>query len=204
MRSFGMCALALIVAAAVTASAEEAVAVPETFDAPPAGWELKDEADRGAAVREGALLIWVDNSARQYQPMTVHVPGEHRGVTVEVEVSKRSGDPSTAIGLLCRDGAQGRYFADVDAEGEVRLGANIKGEGQKVLAKVERPGVWREGVNRLRLECVADSLAFSVNGEQLLTVTDARLTSGSVGLRAGGAGSGRSEVAFDNLVVTPR
>jgi hypothetical protein len=204
MRIIGMLGLAMTVAAAGIAGAQEAVAVGETFDKPPAGWQLEDEGDRGAAVRDGALVVWVDNSARQYQSMTVHVPGEYRDASVEVEVQKRSGAPSTAIGLLCRHGAAGRYFADLDEKGEIRIGANLKGEGQKVLAKAEKPGAWRDGVNRLRLECVAGNLAFSVNGVQLLTATDARLTAGSVGLRAGGAGSERTEAAFDNLVVTPR
>ncbi len=194
----------VVAAAAATVAAEEAAAVRETFDSAPAGWQLGEEAERGAVVRDGALVVWVDNSARAYRPMTVSVPGERRDVAVEAEVRKGGGAPTAAIGLVCRDSDAGRYFADVDEQGEVRLGANLKGEGQKVLARLERPGIWREGGNILRLECVADSLSFSVNGERLLAVTDARLAAGSVGLRAGGAGSGRTEARVESLVVTPR
>jgi len=201
-QSITVSVLTTILVAATIWAAEEVAVVRQSFDKVPEGWELKDEGERGAAVRDGVLLVWIDNSARQYQPMTVRVPGEYHDVTIEVEVTKRSGAATTAIGLLCRNSTAGRYFADVDENGEVRLGANLKGEGQKVLATVEKPKTWREGMNQLRLECMGENLAFSVNGERLLTASDSRLPAGTIGVRAGGAGSDRTEAAFDNLVVT--
>ena len=56
-------------------------------------------------------------------------------------------------------------------------------------------------VNHLRADCVGDALTFYVNGFQLISVQDARLKSGDIGLLAGTFAQPSVDVIFDNFVA---
>jgi hypothetical protein len=56
-------------------------------------------------------------------------------------------------------------------------------------------------VNHLRADCVGNTLTFYVNGFQLVSVQDPRLTSGDIGLLAGTFAQPNVDVIFDNFVA---
>jgi hypothetical protein len=181
-------------------------ATPETllredFNDPASGWTRTVPGQpRSIDYRDGAYIVAIDNDASSHVVATGNNPTEFDDVRVEVDVRKISGDPGAGMGIRCRDTNAGRYFADIDEEGEIRIG--IYAREQEVLAGAEKPGVWKRGeVNRLRFDCNGDKLDFYVNGELQLSATDSRLPIGRIGLSAGGAGRGKTEVAFDNVVV---
>jgi hypothetical protein len=57
-------------------------------------------------------------------------------------------------------------------------------------------------LNRVRADCVGDSLTLYVNGQKVATATDTSLTTGDVGLIAGTYNEPGTDILFDNFVVT--
>jgi hypothetical protein len=173
----------------------------DDFSDPASGFTVRENSTYRNAYQDGVYVVWVDNAASPYVTNVASRPEEYSDVTVEVDATKRGGSPAATIGLECRraTGQAGTYFADVDAEGSIRIGAH--GDEQEILAEAERPGLWREGANRLRLNCLGDELVFWLNGERLLAVTDRRYDRGRIGVRAGGSSGQATEVAFDDLLV---
>lgn len=186
------------------AGAAGTVLLSDDFSSPDAnGWTVRDSGDYGNEIRDGEYLVWVDNDAAEYVANTGFADGDFGDVRIEVTATELSGDPSAGIGIVCRkapSGQQGSYYADVDQEGSVRIAA--QGDEHKILAKAEQPGAWKDGANRLRLDCVGDDISFWLNGKKLLEARDGRYHSGRIGVRAGGAGRGVMRVAFDDLKVT--
>jgi len=179
--------------------------VRDDFSDPSSGWRRRTGEKQGADYQDGAYVLWVDNDASSYVGATSWLEArEFADTRFEVQAARRSGPAGAPVGLSCRQWTEGErrglYFADVDGEGEVRIGVYDE-KGQKILAQGDRPGLWREGENALRLDCLGSALTFFVNGEQVLTAHDDRFERGRVGLRAGGASSGTTKVVFDNAVV---
>jgi|GEM_PF-2337423 len=190
--------------AAGAAGPAGAVLLSDDFSSPDAhGWTVRDSGDYGNEIRDGQYLVWVDNDSAQYVANTGFADGDFADVQIEVTATELSGDPSAGIGVICRrapSGQEGSYYADVDEEGSVRIAA--QGDEQEILAETERPGVWKDGANRLRLDCVGNDITFWLNGTKLLEARDGRYRSGRIGVRAGGAGRGETRVAFDDVKVT--
>lgn len=182
--------------------------IRDDFSDPASGWVRRDNEERGADYRDGAYVVWMDNDASSYVGSSgTYESAEFGDTRFEVQATKRSGPPGAPIGLSCRQWSEnqgerrGVYFADVDGEGEVRIGLYDE-EGQEILAAAERPGLWRDGTNTLRLDCVGAALTFFVNGEEVLSARSGRFARGRVGVRAGGTSSGVTRVAFDDAVIS--
>jgi hypothetical protein len=183
--------------------AAEGVLLHDDFSDPTSGWTVRDRGGYRNEYADGRYVLWVDNAASSYVGNVAYRPEELADVRIEVEATRIAGAPNANVGIDCRRAgaeASGTYYADVDGEGEARIVAH--GEEQEILAEVARPGIWRQGANSLRLDCVGEELTFWINGEQVLTATDGRYRSGRIGLRAGGGSGEATEAAFDNLTVT--
>jgi hypothetical protein len=186
--------------------ASAGTAIRDDFSNPSSGWTRRDSGPRTADYVDGAYVLSADNDADEY----VGSEGRYEArdlanARFEVEATKLAGPDDSPIGLSCRQFSDGEhrgiYFADVDGEGEARLGLYADGD-QKILSSTERPGLWRQGTNSLRLDCVGNELDFFVNGKDVLSAQDSRFDHGMVGVRAGGASSGVTRVSFDNAVIT--
>jgi hypothetical protein len=187
--------------AASPTPSQPTVAFSDDFSNAGSGWRrtLPDE-NPMIDYRDGQYIVSIDNGRSQYVAASGSPATEFDDVILEADATKLSGDDSAAIGLQCRDTNAGRYVADIDETGDARI--LLYTREQKVLAEKKVPGTWTEGANRLRFDCVGDKLTFYVNGTEILTATDSSLPIGRIGVRAGGAGSGKTEAAFDNLVVS--
>jgi hypothetical protein len=64
------------------------------------------------------------------------------------------------------------------------------------------PGTDPLSWNRLRAECIGQRQAFYINGELVVELDDDSVHSGDIGLGAGEGEFGRTEVRFDNLLVS--
>jgi hypothetical protein len=191
---------------AKASGAGAATVIRDDFSDPSTGWTRRDSGARTADYVDGTYVLSADNDADQYVGSEARYEARDFADTrFEVEATKLSGPEGSPIGLSCRqfnDGDhRGIYFADVDAEGEARLGMYADGD-QTIFSKVERSGLWRDGTNGLRLDCVGHELRFFVNGEEVLSAEDSRLDRGMVGVRAGGTSSGVTRVAFDDAAIT--
>jgi hypothetical protein len=178
----------------------------DDFSDPASGWRRRSGDRQGVDYEDGRYVLWVDNDKSSYVGASGWLETrEFADTRFEVEATKLSGPAGAPVGVSCRQWSEGEkrgvYFADVDGEGEARLGLYDE-QGQTVLATMEHSGLWRDGKNTLRLDCVGSSLAFFLNGEKLLTASNDRFARGRVGVRAGGTSSGLTRVAFDEAAVT--
>jgi hypothetical protein len=180
--------------------------IRDDFSDASSGWTRRDSGARTADYVNGAYVLSADNDADAYVGSEGRYEARELADTrFEVKATKLSGPDGSPIGLSCRQFYEGEhrgvYFADVDGEGEARLGLYADGD-QKILSSIERPGLWREGANSLRLDCIGKELRFFINGKEILSASDSRFDHGMVGVDAGGAGSGVTRVSFDNAVIT--
>jgi len=79
------------------------------------------------------------------------------------------------------------YWFQISSDGYFAIDLMQAGEWV-TLVSWEASTAIRQGldvVNRLRVECEGSQFAFAVNGTDLATITDATLSTGSIGLAAG-------------------
>ena len=125
-------------------------------------------------------------------------------VRMEVDAGKLGGPDENRIGLLCRFTGNDYYFFLISSDGF--YGVGIYMGGQAVLlgqSEMQSSDNIKKGlaVNHLRADCTGNTLAFYVNGFQLVTLQDSRLKSGDVGLLAGTFAQPSVDVIFDNFVT---
>ncbi|MGD8329555.1 MAG: hypothetical protein PVJ49_08960 [Acidobacteriota bacterium] len=189
------------------AAVAQAGEIRDDFSDPESGWLRRTNDTYGAEYKNGAYVVWVDNDAENYVTSNgdYEATAEFGDTRFEITATKLSGPSDTSIGLSCRqwvDGDRsGFYFADLDAWGDATVGL-YEQDDEQVLAEAQRPGLWHEDANALRLDCIGDQITFFVNGEEVLSATDGRFTQGGVGVRVGGTSTGVTRVAFDDAVIT--
>jgi hypothetical protein len=125
-------------------------------------------------------------------------------VRMEVDAGKLGGPDENRIGLVCRFTGDDYYFFLISSDGYYGIG--IYTGGQAVLlgqSELQLNSNIKKGlaVNHLRADCTGDTLTFYVNGFQVVSVQDARLKSGDVGLLAGTFTQTGVDVIFDNFVA---
>lgn len=181
-------------------ASEETTILTDDFSDPDSGWAVDDEGNYGyvedvyVITSEPGVYRWVLQDDESYTD-----------IAVEADVALLSGDPNAYAGLLCRATEDGYFYVDISPAGDFSIGQAV---GEEIVTLAE----WTESsaidsaegaVNRLRLECVGDTISAYVNGE-LLESVEVEAAAGGFGLEAGNPESA-SEVAvfgFDNLVVT--
>jgi hypothetical protein len=126
-------------------------------------------------------------------------------VQLEVDGQRTSGASDGYYGLLCRhQDEEESYYAMVVAEdGFYGIGKSEEGEFDFIETGTAASGVIQsdEDPNRVRADCIGESLTLYVNGQRLLEVQDDDFDSGFIGLVAGTRLSGDVTVLFDDLAV---
>lgn len=127
-------------------------------------------------------------------------------VIMEVDSIKLSGPEINRIGLICRyQNPQNYYFFIISTDGYYGVG-KVKDGVSTLLAQtqMERNGAVLSGaaINRLRGECVGNTLIFYVNQKPLAIVDDPDFPSGDVGLVVGAFDAAGVDVYFDNFIIT--
>jgi len=125
-------------------------------------------------------------------------------VRMEVDVGKLGGPDGNRIGLLCRFYNNNYYFFLITSDGF--YGVGIYFDGQAILLgqnELQASAAIKQGlaVNHLRVDCAGNTLAFQVNGVELVNIQDGALQSGDVGLLVGTFDQPGADVVFDNFVV---
>ena len=192
-----------------------AILATETFDAS-GGWEEGSypadapTPDSALAVRDGRYVL--EHHAGRTASFTWGAGGAlYEDVIIEVEAEQLSEDKDNLYGVGCRlagdePGEQNGYVFLIGGDGHFGIGELddqiLTFDG---LLAWRQSGVIKQGAatNTIRAACLGDTLALSVNGEFLGSVTsDAYRRAGQIGFFAG-ADEGRSiAVAFDNLTLS--
>jgi hypothetical protein len=109
------------------------------------------------------------------------------------------------MGIICRYKDESNfYFLRITSDGYYGISKLVDGEesllGSEELQSSSQIKTGTE-TNRLRADCVGNTLTLYANGQVLASVTDDSLTGGDVGLIAGTFDQAGNDARFDNFVV---
>jgi hypothetical protein len=131
-------------------------------------------------------------------------PGKYFGdVRVEADVSKLNGPDENRAGLMCRYQNGNHYFFVISTDGFYGIGKFINGQSILIAQESMLPTalILTEGVNHLRADCVGSALTLYVNFTEVVSVQDADLPAGDVGMLAGAFNQTGVDMLFQNFVV---
>ena len=151
----------------------------------------------------GEFRAWIDNDQASYDFISSSSPDSYGDVRIEVDARIVSAVLYGGAFVVCR-GSQtaGDFYAFVlSPDGTVTISDYIDGEEQIARFNYLPEGTVQPDWNHLRVDCIGDHLAFFVNGVLGVERDIDVLAQGEVGLGAGGASDGFTEVRFDNLTV---
>jgi len=168
----------------------------------PTDWELAATASGGAAFTDGRLTLSVrtprvSQSARRKGPIV----GDF---FAEVDVVTEVCSPGDEIGLTARGGGLGeQYRFLIGCDGTARI-TRILEDGSRALTLRVASAAIHSGApaqNHLSVWLRGLDLKFFVNGDEVLTVRDAALTRGVLGVIARAGPGGQVSVGFDDLLI---
>jgi hypothetical protein len=165
---------------------------------------LEAGSTQGYECVDGEFRAWIDNDQASYDFITSSSPDSYGDVRIEVDARIVSAVPYGGAVVVCR-GSQtsGDFYAfTLSPDGSVDISDYLDGGEQIARAGTLPAGTMKPDTNHLRVDCIGSHLAFYVNGVLGLERDLDELAQGEVGLGAGGASNGFTEVRFDNLVVT--
>jgi hypothetical protein len=178
--------------------AEEPFTLEDDFSDPASGWPRRSNAGWHQDYEDGAYRVALDQDQWTYALATSTAGLDVGDVVVEAEVRFVSNFADAGAGLICRHLDSDNYYSFEIEDGAVSITRFVDDE-QTVLVDSAPSDAMDPGLSRLRAECVGDTLTFYVNGQQVASVQDDSLVHGDVGLIAGGAGEGQTDVRFDNF-----
>ncbi len=180
-----------------------AVLYQDDFSDPNSGWEIFSDSEKGEMdYFDSFFRIQVLGS----QQMLLNHPGlDFTDVRVEADMIKVIGSSNDMFGLICKAAdQQNYYFFVISSDGYYGIGKMIAGETSMINAPGMLPSeIISQGIskNHLRADCVGEHLTLSVNGQELVSVTDADLERGGAGILAGTLDDPENVVLFDNFSV---
>jgi len=125
-------------------------------------------------------------------------------IIVEVEAALQEGPEDGYYGVVCRHQGEDDYYALViSPDGSYGIAKMEDGEFEFQAEGNDQTGAILGGnaSNRVRGECIGETLTLFANGKKLLEVQDDDLLSGDVGLLAGTRLSGGIEVLFTYFAI---
>lgn len=173
----------------------------DDFSNPDSGWPHGSN----AFYDSGGYVIYVADADTEHWA----IPGKsfQADVVVEVNAARRGGPENNDYGVMCRvQDLDNFYFFWISSDSYQVIGKRENGE-MKFLSSDQMQ--FTDGIkggtetNRIRAECVGNTLKLVVNGRTVARVTDDTFTGGGdVGLIAGAFDEGGVEIFFDNLTVS--
>lgn len=174
------------------------------------GWPAGQTAEHAYGYRDGGYAINILRANLLYH---VRAPGvQARNVSVEVDATRTAGEQGEmSAAVLCRvmtDPVR-FYVFEVTYDGYFTIAKYVDGRPYDLGIGYERSRAIRVGdaTNRIRADCIDDTLTLYVNGTRLAILQDNELPVGGIAL---GAATFRdfdgtpAEVVFDNLLITER
>lgn len=177
----------------------------DDFSDPSSGWDRYDDTEGSADYYDGGYLIQVftDNQFYFANPGLNDLPGD---VRIEVEATKTNGPDDNSFGIICRYQDVGnfyRFIATSDGYAGIIIVQdnsmiNLSGENLTPISSA----LAGNATNKIRVDCIGETLSLFVNGEEVLSVQDSTFLNGDVGLFAGSFDIIGTEILFDNFIVT--
>jgi hypothetical protein len=126
----------------------------------------------------------------------------YNDVRVEVDAAQTAGSSDGYYGLICRyEDGDNYYVLLVSPDGNFGIGKVRYGDLSFLAFTDQYAGLLSPLGNRLRADCVGNTLALYVNGTKVLETTDYDFVSGQVGMVVGNRSTPGTDVQFDNFIV---
>lgn len=125
-------------------------------------------------------------------------------VSMEVDVTRAAGPENGLFGLTCRHVDEDNYYAlMIGSDGGYAIGKMDNGEFEYLEEGRDQADIIRRGdeTNRVRADCIGETLSLYANGQFLLQVQDDDFDEGIIGLIAKTRLNDGLDVLFDNLSV---
>ncbi len=173
----------------------------DDFSNPESGWERDTGANLMADYYHGSYRILVNEP---YYIVWGLLNLETADVVIDVEVTKASGPPEDFFGVICRyQDKDNYYFLNIASDSWYLIGKMKDGQ-ELLLGEAGSSSAVHQGntSNRVRAECVGDTLSLFANNTRLLEVSDSDFSSGAIGLMGRTFGTPGTNLLFDNIRVT--
>jgi hypothetical protein len=169
---------------------------------PNSGWYTSQGEDFGFEYAQGGYRIYVNIRSA---PIWSIRQRDYGDVRLEVDATRTGGPTDGYFGVVCRlDREKRNYYALVISSDGTYGIAKSENNAYGFLEQGSAPaGVIKSGeaTNRVRGDCLGNTLTLSANGQQLLQIRDDSFDSGWIGLIAGTRQQPDLVVLFDNFVA---
>jgi hypothetical protein len=186
---------------------EGEVLFEDDFSDPASGWEAGSGPLGSGEYGDGTFQL--------SGTPTIQLRANHLGAltdaSVEVDATRLGGPKNSVMGIICRATSEQNaqylhYSFSVSGDGTVAIGRARTNGPFEYLALAKNVGSVDAGLgetNRLRADCVGQTLTLSINREKLLEVQDDAISAaGMVGVQVGGGTQVLPVLAqFDNFVL---
>ncbi|MBI9048865.1 MAG: hypothetical protein JEZ00_05585 [Anaerolineaceae bacterium] len=184
------------------AEPKQQVLLEEDFSKDNTGWDIYEDETISMAY-ENDMYVVVDQDPQFYA--YGYANKNFADTSIEVESTLLSGPMDVESGIICRSSYDNFYFGIVSIDGYYGIVKAI-GDDFSLIQMDSMPAnsAINQGneMNKIRFDCIGNSLSLYVNGELLTSVTDDELTDGDIGFIVGTYDEGGAKFGFDNLVVT--
>jgi hypothetical protein len=166
------------------------------------GWFTEQGEDYGFEFIADGYRIYVDRANANFWSTRDKT---YTDTVLEVEAARMAGPADGYFGLLCRQIDSKNYYALViGSNGFYGIGKMTDGdfiflqEGQDTKAVIN-PGA--TVFNKIRADCIGDTLRLYANGEKLMELQDSDFQEGVTGLLVGTRKQPGLDVLFDNFAT---
>ena len=173
----------------------------DDFSDPASGWDVSTQGG-SKDYYNGTYHIKVEDANIFSWSVADQTYGD---VIIDVDVAFTGPADLAEMGVICRmENNQDFYFLTIRSDGGYAVFKMYQGNefflGMKGYQQSEAINTGL-ATNHLRVECKGESLALSVNGQELVRVNDASYQVGDVGLIVGAFSETDVNVFFDNFFV---
>lgn len=164
------------------------------------GWELQEGPSGAVSLLEDRLVISVRGPSALLTALSP--AAEVSDFELEVTVRSEICDGSDEFGLLARvRSPETHYRFTLSCEGAVRASRFVDGREAALAAPAVSEAAFSgaPAINRLRLQAEGNQFRFSVNGIQVLELTDSQIASGATGLIVRARRSTQTTISFDDF-----
>jgi uncharacterized protein YaiE (UPF0345 family) len=172
------------------------------FDSQDGNWQTYSSGNDSAFYENGKFHI-KDYTASEYASGS-GIQMQYSDFALEVEMELVSGSSASHQSVICRYNETGAFYMFcIDGNGNYSIQKYI--EGVLTTLKAATPSSYiKTGLdvtNKVRVECIGDSLTLYVNGFSVAQVSDGNLVVGNVILAVESKSDEYTELAFDNVVI---
>jgi hypothetical protein len=170
----------------------------DDFSDPSSGWPTPRTTGGSHGDEDGVYRVTLEQDEWSHVLAAATADVDLTDVVIEVDVRFASNFAEAGAGVICRAQDADNYYLFEIEDGTASIVRFLNDE-QTFLADDEPTDAVDPGQSRLRAECIGNRLTLFVNGREAASAEDGAHTHGDIGMMAGGAGQGFTDVRFDNF-----